>query len=81
MMGAAASMVLFNGMGTAFGAPNLLKTMSSWGGFGRAFGKILPWTLTNFVSANGEAAIEAVNSVRQNKQTLDLNLENFTKSQ
>jgi hypothetical protein len=67
MMGAAASMVLFNGMGTVFGAPSLLKTINSWGSLGKAFGKILPWSLTNFVSANGEAAIEAVNSVRQNK--------------
>lgn len=86
-MGAAASMMAFGELGTALGVADKITKASGWlqklGQVGQTAGKIngkvVPWLLTNFLSANGEASIEAVNSVKDNEKSLSQNVEEFTK--
>lgn len=72
MGGSAAAMLTFGKLGTAFKITNALSKL------GKA-GDIASWLITNFLGSNGEAAIEAINSVKDNEKALNLNLDNFTR--
>lgn len=87
-IGAAASIYATAGLG------NALKGISTLGKIGKGLGllttaedglqatkvgKVASWIGKTFVSTQGEAAIEAVNSMRENREAMELNLENRKK--
>lgn len=87
-IGAAAAIYATAGVGSALKGVSMLGKVGKGLGLLKAgqegleltkAGKAASWIAKTFVSTQGEAAIEAVNSMRENREAMELNIENRKK--